>query len=99
MNDTRTKNANDARVKKNIASRKAARAQSDAVFASMDKSAAEQIFARRGFSRETIKALVAHGILLPEELLFMPVSQINRISFESEKTARAEIRSYRERFL
>lgn len=99
MNENRSKGANNADGKKHLASRKTARANSDAVFAAMDTRAAEQFFARRGFSPETIKALIAHGLLLPEELLFMPNAQINRISFDSEKIARAEIRAYRARFL
>jgi len=99
MSESRSKSANNADGKKHVASRKAARAASDAVFASMDNRAAEQIFAQRGFSHETIKALIAHGLLLPEELLFMPAAQISRISFDTEKTVRAEIRAYRKRFL
>ena len=56
-------------------------------------------FARRGFSAETIKALVARGILMPEELLFMPPDEIRDIPFRSGKTALAEIRAYRKQFL
>jgi len=85
--------------KKHFASRRAAQAASDAVFAAMDARAAEQFFAKRGFSLETIKALVAHGILMPEELLFMPAEQIGRISFDSAQSALAEIRVYRAHFL
>ena len=48
------------------ASRKVAGAASDAVFDSMDIRAVEQFFGKRGLSSETIKALVAKGIELPE---------------------------------
>src|SRR5437868_15383388 len=99
MKDNRSKSSNDAHAKKTLATRRAALADSDAVFASMDKRASEQFFAGRGFSQDTIKALAAHGIVLPEELLFMPASRIKRISFGSEKAALAEIRSYRKQFL
>jgi hypothetical protein len=54
---------------------------------------------KRGFSRETIKALAAHGILMPEELLFIPTEQIARISFDSAQSASAEVRAYRAHFL
>jgi hypothetical protein len=99
MNDEESKSTSDARAKKHVASRKTARAESDAVFASMDARAAEQFFAKRGFSPETIKALVAHGILMPEELLFMTADPLRHIPFASAEIALGEIWAYRERFL
>ena len=94
-----SKGTNDARAKKDAASREIARAKSDALFASIDARAAEHFFAKRGFSSETIKDLVAHGILMPEELLFMSGDNIVGISFDSAKISLAEIRAYRQRFL
>lgn len=87
-----------ARTKHQAESRKRATAQSDAVFTAMDKRAAENFFANRGFSGQTIKALVDHGIKLPEELLAMLESDIGRIAGLGREGI-TEVQLYRKRFL
>jgi hypothetical protein len=55
-------------------------------------------FARgRGLSQSTAESLIAHGLDLPERLLFMTESAIQEIPGIGE-TALAEIRAYRARF-
>ena len=77
--------------------RATATAASDAAFAVMDIHAAEQLFGKRGFARDTIAALAAHGIGLPEELLFMTEEQILQIPGLGN-TGLDEVRAYRARF-
>lgn len=86
-----------ARTKRQAESRKMATAQSDAVFTAMDKRAAENFFANRGFSDQTVKALVDHGIKLPEELLVMPESDVSRIVGLGREGI-TEVQLYRKRF-
>ena len=77
--------------------RAAATAANDAAFAVMDIHAAEQFFDKRGFSRGTIAALAAHGIGLPEELLFMTEAQILQIPGLGNASLE-EVRAYKARF-
>ena len=70
---------------------------SDAVFAQMANRAEQQFFANRGFSTDSIKALTAYGVELPEELLVMTESEIPRIPGLGAHGL-AEVRVYRGRF-
>ena len=70
---------------------------SDAVFAQMADRAEQQFFANRGFSADSIKALTAYGIELPEELLVMTEGDILRI-LGLGTHGLAEVRAYRGRF-
>ena len=79
-------------------SRGAATARNEAVFAAMDKRASENFFADRGFSAQTIKALIANGMSLPEELLLMADDEAGRIPGLDE-AGLAEVQAYRKRFL
>jgi hypothetical protein len=53
-------------------------------------------FASRGFSVGTIDALIAGGIDLPEQLLYLPESSLQLLGLRD--ISMIEIRSYRERF-
>jgi DNA-directed RNA polymerase alpha subunit len=55
-------------------------------------------FDDRGFSHQTIQALVDCSIDAPERLLFMTEKQIRKIPGIS-KTSMTEIKAYRERFI
>jgi hypothetical protein len=55
-------------------------------------------FSERGFSEHTISVLMAHGMDLPERLLFMTEEQIRQIP-GAGKAVIAQIKSYRARFL
>ena len=77
--------------------RAAAATASDAVFAQMADRAEQLFFANRGFSADSVKALTAHGIELPEELLPMTESQILQIPGLGTHGL-AEVRTYRRRF-
>jgi|KBSSwiStaDraftv2_1062776.scaffolds.fasta_scaffold2154164_1 hypothetical protein len=77
--------------------RKVAAANSDAVFAVMEKRAAENFFAARGFSAQTIHALVANGMHLPEEVLLLTDDEARHIP-GLESAGQAEVHAYRTRF-
>jgi hypothetical protein len=77
--------------------REVATSANDAVFAQMAHRAEQHFFANRGFSADSIKALSAHGIGLPEELLLMKESQILQIA-GLDANGLAEVRTYRRRF-
>ena len=79
-------------------SRRAAEAATDAAFAAMDKRAAENLFAHRGFSAPTMHILVASGMQLPEEVLLLTNDQVAQIP-GVDTAGRAEIEAYRKRFL
>jgi len=55
-------------------------------------------FQHRGFSHETIVALVDCSIDAPERLLFMTVKQIKRIP-DIDESSLAEIMAYRAKFI
>ena len=78
--------------------RRLATKQSDAVFAAMAKRASENFFANRGFSAETIEALVAHGMSIPEELLLITADDAVGIPGLGI-SGKAEVQAYRKRFL
>jgi hypothetical protein len=56
-----------------------ANAATDAAFDAMDNRSAQDFFGKRGLSRSSIAALVASGMQLPEELLFLTEREINEI--------------------
>lgn len=87
-----------AHIKRQADSRKKAIAQNNAVFEGMDRRAAENFFAKRGFSAPTVKALIDHGLKLPEELLMMTESEVGSIAGLGKEGV-TEVRAYRERFL
>jgi hypothetical protein len=78
-------------------SRAAASAANDAVFTAMDVTSAAQFFGNRGFSAATIEILTGSGIVLPEELLFLPMAYFMGLS-GLKATGLTEIRNYRKRF-
>jgi hypothetical protein len=95
--ETRAERKERAHAEHRHASRRKAGADADAAFAAMDRRAAIDFFGGRGLSRATVAALVAHGIALPEELLFMTREDIRRIP-GLDDDGRAAIREYRRRF-
>ena len=95
--ETRSQKKQRAHTEHQSASRRKAGADADAAFAAMDARAALNFFGGRGFSRATVAALAAHGLHLPEELLFMTREDIRDIAGLDEE-GRSEIREYRARF-
>jgi len=77
--------------------RRTASEANKAVFTAMNERASENFFAQRGLSGATIAALIGHGIVLPEELLFMTEEELRGIP-ELDGSAIAEIEAYRRRF-
>ena len=88
----------NARAARQHESRRVATTQNEAVFAAMDKRASENFFANRGFSIHTIKALIANGVNLPEELLVMTADEAGRLS-GLDRSGLSEVRAYRKRFI
>jgi hypothetical protein len=95
--ETRSERKQRTQAEHQHASRKKAGADADAAFTAMDERAAINFFGKRGFSRATVAALIAHGITLPEEVLFLTREDIRQIPGLDEEL-RAEIRDYRRRF-
>ena len=77
--------------------RRAAAEASDVVFASMQAVSETQFFGKRGFSAATVQILIDAGIVLPEELLFLPMDYIKGLS-GLQPAGLTEIRNYRRRF-
>ena len=78
-------------------SRRAASAANDVVFASMAAMSVTQFFGKRNFSAATVQMLIENRIVLPEELLFLPLDYIKGLSGLTP-AGLAEIRDYRTRF-
>jgi hypothetical protein len=77
--------------------RHAAAEASDVVFASMQAVSETQFFGKRDFSAATVQTLIYDGIVLPEELLFLPIEYIKGLS-GLQPAGLTEIRNYRRRF-
>lgn len=77
--------------------REAAHAANEAVFAAIDDRAAQQFFAKRGLSADTIRALILHEVEMPEELLLLSDRELLQID-GLEKNGLAEVKAYRRRF-
>ena len=77
--------------------RAAAHAANEALFAAIDDRAAQQFFAKRGLSADTIRALILHGIAMPEELLLLTEKELLQIE-GLEEEGLDEVKAYRGRF-
>jgi len=96
MAQNRSDNRQRSVVARQGKQRALANAATDAAFDAMDNRAAQDFFGKRGLSGTTIVALVASGIELPEELLFLTEREINEI-LGLDAAGLEEIRAYRER--
>ena len=96
MAQNRSDNRQRSVVARQGKQRALANAATDAAFDAMDNRAAQDFFGKRGLSGTTIVALVASGIELPEELLFLTEREINEI-LGLDAAGLEEIRAHRER--